>query len=158
MEEFAERTQNILADFLKGSFDDGFKGVVDRFKQMLADMAAEAVAADIMKFVIGLGKNAGGTSNGWGKAISAFAGFFDSGGMIPAGQWGIAGENGAEIIRGPANITSTKDTAAMLGKGGNTNNVTFVFPGVTNKQEAQQAGSAAARQWNRMGGGSSRYN
>jgi hypothetical protein len=158
MEEFADRTQNILADFLKGSFDDGFKGVVDRFKQMLADMAAEAVAADIMKFVIGLGKNSGGTSNGWGKAISAFAGFFDGGGMIPAGQWGIAGENGAEIIRGPANITSTKDTAAMLAKGGNTNNVTFVFPGVTNKQEAQQAGSAAARQFNRMGGGSSRYN
>lgn len=150
MEEFAERTQNILADFLKGSFDDGLKGAADRFKQMLADLAAEAVAADIMKFVVGLGKNSGGTGGGWGQAISAFAGFFDSGGMIPAGQWGIAGENGAEIIRGPANITSTKDTAAMLGKGGATNNITFNFPGVTNKQEAQQAAGVAHRQWNRM--------
>lgn len=157
MEEFAERTQNIIADFLKGSFDDGFDGVVDRFKQMLADLAAEAVAADIMKWAKGLGKDSGGKSNTWGNAIATFAGFFDGGGMIPAGQWGIAGENGAEIIRGPANITSTKDTAAMLGKGGNTNNVTFVFPGVTNKQEAQQAGSAAARQLNRMTGNSSRY-
>jgi hypothetical protein len=156
MEEFADRSQGIIADFLKGSFDDGFKGVVDRFKQMLADMAAEAVAADIMKFVIGLGKNSSG--GGWGQAISAFAGFFDTGGSIGAGQWGIAGENGAEIIRGPANITSTKDTAAMMGKGGNTNSMTFVFPGVTNKQEAQQAGSAAARQFNRMAGGSGRYN
>ncbi len=146
MEEFAERTQNILADFLKGSFDDGFKGVVDRFKNMLAEMAAEAVAADIMKFFIGLGKESGGGGNGWGKAISTFAGFFDTGGNIGAGQWGIAGENGAEIIRGPANITSTKDTAAMMGKGGNTN-MTFVLPGVTTKEQAAEVGTAAARQY-----------
>ncbi len=156
MEEFSDRTQNILADFLKGSFDDGFDGVVDRFKDMLADMAAEAVAADIMKFVVGSfgeGKTGGSSIGG---ALKTFAGFFDAGGSIGAGQWGIAGENGAEIIRGPANITSTKDTAAMMGKGGDTN-VTFVFPGVTNKQEAQQAGSVAARQLNRMTGSSTRY-
>jgi hypothetical protein len=157
MEEFSNRTQNILADFLKGSFDDGFDGVVDRFKQLLADLAAEAVAADIMKFVTGLGKNADGSSNGWGKAIASFAGLFDGGGMIPAGQWGIAGENGAEIIRGPANITSTKDTAALMGKGGNNFTNTFVFPNVRTKEEAQQAGSAAARQINRMNSGSGRY-
>ncbi len=164
MEDLVENTQSILADFLKGSFDDGLKGAADRFKKMLADMAAEAVAADIMKWVVGFGKNqatgvssAGNWGDTAGGVIKAFAGFFDTGGNIGAGQWGIAGENGAEIIRGPANITSTKDTAAMMGKGGDTNNVTFVFPNVTNKQEAQQAGSAAARQFNRMQGGAGRY-
>jgi hypothetical protein len=144
MEEFADRTQGIVADFLKGSFDDGFKGVVDRFKTMLADMAAEAVAADIMKFVIGLGKNSSG--GGWGQAISAFAGFFDGGGMIPAGQWGIAGENGAEIIRGPAMVTSTADTAAMMGaKASVTNNYNIVLPNARTKQEGAEAGSSFAR-------------
>jgi hypothetical protein len=158
MEEFADRTQNILADFLKGSFDDGFKGVVDRFKTMLADMAAEAVAADIMKFVVGLGKNKSGGGNGWGQAISAFAGFFDTGGSIGAGQWGIAGENGAEIIRGPANITSTKDTAAMMGRGAPvTNNYNVILPNARTKQEGDEAGSAFARRQNRMNSGSGRY-
>jgi hypothetical protein len=183
--EFARNTQNILADFLKGSFDDGLKGAFERFKQMLADMAAEAVAADIMKKVIGMGQGGGSGGFDWGSALSSVAGFFgggsapaaneglsaetyismmdgtykgafDGGGTLGAGQWGIAGENGAEIIRGPANITSTKDTAAMLGKGGNTNNVTFNFSGITNKQEAQQAASVAAKRWNRMTQASSR--
>ena len=50
-----------------------------------------------------------------GGAIAAmFAGFFDNGGRIPAGQFGIAGEFGPEIVRGPAYVTSRKDTASML--------------------------------------------
>lgn len=43
-----------------------------------------------------------------------FAGLFDNGGTIPAGQWGIAGERGPEIIQGPANITSRRDTADIM--------------------------------------------
>jgi tape measure domain-containing protein len=46
---------------------------------------------------------------------SSYAGAFDKGGRIPAGQWGIAGEYGPEIIQGPANVTSRKDTAGMMG-------------------------------------------
>ncbi|MEZ2680094.1 phage tail tape measure protein [Providencia rettgeri] len=41
------------------------------------------------------------------------AGMFDSGGFIPRGQFGIAGEYGPEIINGPAHITSRKSTAAL---------------------------------------------
>lgn len=43
-----------------------------------------------------------------------FSGAFDKGGNIPAGKWGIVGEVGPEIVKGPANVTSRKDTAAML--------------------------------------------
>ena len=44
---------------------------------------------------------------------------FDKGGRIPSGQFGIAGENGPEIVSGPAMVTSTKDTArAMQGGAG----------------------------------------
>lgn len=46
-------------------------------------------------------------------AGQAFAGLFDNGGNIPPGQWGIVGEYGPEIVKGPANVTSRKDTAAM---------------------------------------------
>ncbi|MBU4680477.1 phage tail tape measure protein [Cedecea davisae] len=42
-----------------------------------------------------------------------YAGAYDRGGYIPKGQWGIAGENGPEIINGPANITSRTRTAAL---------------------------------------------
>ncbi|WP_223940091.1 phage tail tape measure protein, partial [Aeromonas caviae] len=42
-----------------------------------------------------------------------FAGFYDKGGLIPAGKWGVAGENGPEVVKGPANIISRRQTAAM---------------------------------------------
>nr|WP_279473426.1 phage tail tape measure protein [Klebsiella pneumoniae] len=42
-----------------------------------------------------------------------FAGMYDSGGYIPRGQVGIAGENGPELINGPAYVTSRRRTAAM---------------------------------------------
>jgi hypothetical protein len=158
-DELARNTQGIIADFLKGTFDDGLKGAFDRFKTMLADMAAEAVAADIMKKIIGFGQGSGSSGgSGWGAALATFAGLFDSGGMIPAGQWGIAGENGAEIIRGPANITSTKDTAAMMGRDAPvTNNYNVILPNARTKQEGDEAGSAFARRQNRMNSGSGRY-
>lgn len=42
-----------------------------------------------------------------------FAGLYDSGGYIPRGQFGIVGENGPELVNGPANITSRRRTAAL---------------------------------------------
>ncbi|WP_447878442.1 phage tail tape measure protein [Serratia fonticola] len=42
-----------------------------------------------------------------------YAGMYDSGGSIPSGKFGIAGENGPEIINGPARITSRRNTAAI---------------------------------------------
>ena len=48
-----------------------------------------------------------------GQSIGKFAGAFDNGGNIGSGQWGIVGENGPEIVKGPANVTSRKKTAAM---------------------------------------------
>jgi hypothetical protein len=42
---------------------------------------------------------------GFSNPFSNFAGFFANGGMIPAGQFGIAGESGPEVISGPATVT-----------------------------------------------------
>jgi hypothetical protein len=49
-----------------------------------------------------------------------FAGKFANGGHIPAGKYGLVGETGQpEIVSGPANVTGVKDTAKLLGGGGN---------------------------------------
>lgn len=42
---------------------------------------------------------------GFSNPFSNFAGFFAGGGRIPAGQFGIAGESGPEMITGPATVT-----------------------------------------------------
>lgn len=51
-----------------------------------------------------------------GEAAAAavpFAGIYDSGGIIPRGQFGIVGESGPEIVNGPVNVTSRRRTAAL---------------------------------------------
>lgn len=53
-----------------------------------------------------------------GQALGKFAGAFDSGGNIPTGSFGIVGENGPEIVQGPANVTSRKKTAALAAAAG----------------------------------------
>lgn len=47
-------------------------------------------------------------------AMAGFAGAFDKGGTIPGGKWGIVGEFGPEIVKGPANVTSREKTAELL--------------------------------------------
>ena len=42
----------------------------------------------------------------------------DKGGTIAPGQYGIVGEIGPELVRGPATVTSRKDTADLLSRNG----------------------------------------
>lgn len=46
-----------------------------------------------------------GLSSIGGGIADFFGGFFADGGHLQSGKWGIVGENGPEIIQGPANIT-----------------------------------------------------
>lgn len=56
----------------------------------------------------------GGIRNAnWSIQPKKYAGAYDSGGRIPRGQWGIVGENGPEVVDGPANVTGRKNTAAL---------------------------------------------
>lgn len=50
---------------------------------------------------------------GTAAAAVPFAGMYDSGGVIPRGQFGVVGENGPEIVNGPAHVTSRRRTAAL---------------------------------------------
>ena len=92
------------------SFGDAMRGIFER-------IASDFISSGISNL---FGSIAGGMSSGGGLLGGLgqlFAGFFDAGGRIPSGKFGIAGENGAEIVSGPANVVSTADTAAMFGGG-----------------------------------------
>ena len=78
------------------------------FKDLFKTMLAEAVKLFANKAFMTL-------FSPTGMFGDLFAGFFDKGGSIPFGKVGIAGENGPEFVRGPATVTSTAETAAMMG-------------------------------------------
>jgi len=77
---------------------------------------------------------------------------FDDGGKIPNGKWGIAGENGPEIINGPATIMSRVDTQNYLRRSNETttptpvqeppvvNNIIVQDPSLVGKYLATRAG------------------
>lgn len=98
----------------------------------------------------------GDQAMGWLGLLSSFAGLFDRGGNIPSGQFGIVGERGPEIVRGPAQVTGREETAQMMG-GRSVSVGQMVFPGVTNAAEAKKASAAAARELGRMAQGTGRY-
>lgn len=113
----AENIQDNLADFLFDPFDQGLKGMLKGFVDILRRMAAEAAAAQILEGIFGgtggLGKVLGGVlgqpdKNGikWDQPFSygdfggIFDGFFADGGFIQPGHFGVAGEEGAELLYG----------------------------------------------------------
>lgn len=118
---------------------DGLAGMAKTFggeqsksyKVLFAASKAFSIAQATMSMFTGIGK---GVELGFPAMIPAiamaaaqgaqaisgvksqnFAGAFDEGGNIPAGSVGLVGEIGPELISGPANVTSRKDTAAMMG-------------------------------------------
>lgn len=61
----------------------------------------------------GLFGGMGGLGGGFG-----FAGFFDRGGRIPAGMFGVVGERRPELVEGPATVTPLASLAGGAGGGG----------------------------------------
>ena len=55
----------------------------------------------------------GGTGTIGSQAGGMFGGFFATGGMIPPGRFGVVGENGPELVSGPANVTPNLGSGAV---------------------------------------------
>jgi hypothetical protein len=90
--------------------------------------AISGLLADLGKLFINHAFQAlfsGGGGGGGGLFGSLFAGFFANGGRIPAGQYGIVGEAGPELVRGPADVTPVEmiSTDDAGGSGGGAPNV-----------------------------------
>ena len=101
------------------------------------EASAKALAAFPPPYSLGLAASvkAMGYASAGMVAGQAIAGMFDKGGYIPANQFGIVSELGDEfvngtLVRGPANVTSRRDSAAILeraaGQGGGGGGVTVI--------------------------------
>lgn len=97
---------------------DSLKSGVSWLLEKLGIVSKEAAKAKLPEQVT---RQQPATVNTDGKVVlppggfptMGFAGMYDSGGTIPRGQFGIVGENGPEIVNGPANVTGRKRTADL---------------------------------------------
>ncbi len=97
---------------------ESLKSGVSWLLEKLGIVSKEAAKAKLPEQVV---KQQPPTVNSDGKVVlppggfpmMGFAGMYDDGGTIPRGQFGIVGENGPEIVNGPANVTSRRRTAAL---------------------------------------------
>ena len=111
-----------------GNLTEGMSKTSSSYKALFAIEKAFAVAsATAQSFAAWM--KAISTSSNWYEAIANYATavslttsiltklksveMHDKGGRIPAGQIGIVGEFGPEIVTGPANVTSRKATADL---------------------------------------------
>jgi tape measure domain-containing protein len=103
--------ENAFVDFVStGKLE--FKDLVDE----MLDQLKRLVAKQIFKQILGI------FGGGFGAGISKIFDFFDTGGVIPSGKFGIVGEKGPEIVSGPAKVIGRKDTERMLDKAGKDRN------------------------------------
>lgn len=88
--------EDTIVGFVKtGKFE--FRSLInDILETMLRSQIQQLIAKTFGAF----GSLGGGSSFG-----NLFAGFFANGGMIPAGSFGVVGENGPELVSGPAQVT-----------------------------------------------------
>ncbi|PHM35624.1 phage tail tape measure protein [Xenorhabdus mauleonii] len=124
--EIVEDTKKLPEKFKKFGTDiiekliAGIKAKWKEFKQSVSEMGTQfkdAITPEFMKEqkknphvqqALESYRNASG-----GNPFANFAGAHDSGGYIPAGKWGLVGEVGPELINGPAQVTSRRQTAAL---------------------------------------------
>ena len=121
---------NYLGDIGLHAFEI-WAGGADDMSEALKRLAIQLAAVGAKGLLLGQGPLAGlfggglnffdgggfggfGGSTGAGGQLAAatsgaFAGLFADGGQIGAGQWGIVGEAGAEIVSGPAAVTPLGD-------------------------------------------------
>ncbi|WP_235365767.1 phage tail tape measure protein [Proteus terrae] len=115
-DEIVEDTKALPAKFLQFGSDlidsiiQGIKNKWTDFKNSIGELATAAKEALTPEFAKTSDPKVQSALDSYN---SNFAGMYDSGGYIPRGQFGIAGENGPEIVEGPANITSRKHTAML---------------------------------------------
>jgi len=88
--------EDAIVGFAKtGKFE--FKSFVNSIlEELLRSQVRQLIAKTFGAFGGGSGSSGGG---------GLFGGFFATGGMIPPGRFGVVGENGPELVSGPANVT-----------------------------------------------------
>lgn len=89
-ENAAKNMQDAFADLFFDPFEGGLKGMVSNFANALRRMAADALAADLVKAIFGAAK--GGSGSGlFGSILSAGLGLFGGGSTVGAGGAAVSG-------------------------------------------------------------------
>jgi methyl-accepting chemotaxis protein len=96
----ARNMQDAFADFLFDPFQDGIKGMLKGFVDVIRRMLAEAAAAQIFEKLFGKDGKSGAGGNILGAILGAFGGGKAKGGPLESGKWYVAGEHGPEPIWG----------------------------------------------------------
>lgn len=154
---FAENAQNSFADFFK-NFDQGTDGMLQKFGETIKGMIAEAVAADLAKYLFGGLVNGGSGSGAVGTVLTGIGkifGFAD-GGIAAYGRpvalprfagGGIA--NNAAIFgeAGPEAAVPLPDgrRIPVEMRGGGNNYIVHVH-GTNNAQEVRRAAGQGMRE------------
>lgn len=129
MREFADTVANSLSDLITRG--KSAKDVLADLAKTLASSALKGALTGEGMFgsAFGLSGKNGQVGGLFGSAFSGlgdlFSGFFADGGTIPAGQWGIAGESGPEIITGPATVTPAAQTRGRSQENGLVQHINF---------------------------------
>ncbi len=129
-------------DTLSGAFSNLANSMSQsgaKYKALFAIQKAFAVASATTNAILAWSKALGESEGGWLAALANYATavamttnilsqlkgveMHDRGGRIAAGKIGIVGEYGPEIVTGPANVTSRKDTADLARSALNGNGV-----------------------------------
>lgn len=138
-------TQDIIADALTNGFEGGAKGMLKAFGQMIVQLTAQAVAADLAGKLFGSGVS-GNKSDGAGwinTALQIFGGFMANGGNVSPNEAYVVGERGPEMF-----VPNTAGKIVPNHKmGGNvTNHFVIEAPnGSVSRQTQMQVAAAAAR-------------
>lgn len=136
--------ENIIADSLISGFEGGARGILKSFGQLMAQLIAQAVAADLAKRIFGAA--AGGEGTGWLGMLAGAFGFGKkaSGGPVRAGMPYLVGEAGPELI-----VPSSAATVIPAGRFGSQNNyITLTVQTPTGRvpmETQQQMGNRLAR-------------
>ena len=124
-QSISDKWNSILADVaaLPAKFQDMGSAIIDSIlnginaKWETLKSKLSSVTDYLPDWITGNNKTQGKAQvqvvGGAAAAAVPFAGMYDNGGIIPRGQFGIVGENGPEIVNGPANVTSRRRTAAL---------------------------------------------
>ncbi|GLQ36754.1 hypothetical protein GCM10007908_03740 [Rhizobium albus] len=122
---------------------DGSKTVKDVIKDLLSQLSTMWINQGFQA-LLGGGMGGGGGGGIFGGLFSGigklFGGFFADGGRLGAGKWGIAGEFGPEIIKGPANVVPMSEMVKSgEGGGGKSVNIhqTFQLSGAVSSDDVQ---------------------
>jgi len=119
-EALGSTASNAFSQFLDGSMKakDAVQSFVSSALQELGRLALSSAFSGLGGLFGGGAPSQQGVFGGLlSSFFNSFAGGFAAGGRIPAGQWGITGERGPEMISGPASVYPMAGQA-MMTRGG----------------------------------------